>query len=212
MFLWQWFHRQTAFENQLSMIKFEKSLRTNCSNLESGTLVDKIKRKFRSFFLKCPILRNNLDNIYFDFHKTFKLTDSKWSELLSLKVAIINLQHLRLKHSKSCFHHLFKFSKRVKLWETSEFSKFVTLIISIFSLKMFHVAWTTFLLRLFEKEFTALQNQRRWWKLTFSDPQESGKCCKLKTETLIEISSDHLQSRAVKFLLKFKVNIVQKGP
>ena len=54
--------------------------------------------------------------------------------------------------------HLVFFLLRVNKQEEPEFSKVFTLIVSTFSLRMFHVAGTNFLLRSFKKDFIAMQN------------------------------------------------------
>ena len=76
---------------------------------------------------------------------------------------------------------------------------------------MFYVAWTIVLFRLFEKEFTTMQNLADTEKTGILRPWKTGKGFKLKNEVFREVSSNHMKSLDAKILLNLKVVIVQNN-
>ena len=126
------------------------------------TLVDQIKRKFRILLYKMPVI-----NVLFGQH------------FLRISVKIL---HWPRAGDQS--YHLWKFQYLVSMTyqcipapkiTNVGFSKNFALILSIFSLRMFHVAWTSFLPQYSRKISQRCKTKCRWGKLAFSEPDYLGR-------------------------------------
>ena len=135
-----------------------------------------------------------LDNFYLAFEQNFYIDCQEmiWTTLydnLSFKFEALTSFFWVWKRQFSA--SAFSFSKRVKLKETADVTKIIALNSSIFWLRMIHVAWKFCLLRIFEKEFTTMQNLAQIGKTCIFRPGKnlvSASSWKLRTsERVVQI-------------------------